>query len=401
MVGCNYYDRVAFYEVFMGFLSRHLTCITDCQYNQRYLMAMKTKTIPGILLILLYALILSSAPVSARPVSDRYLLHGTDWLAGHGVNVIYPDVGPGNREGYVEITPFCSYAYCYQCIELTIRLYAEKLGYISNNGRWPDTVAIPNDMIDVINQAHEKQKLIKKGALSVSDSEAVKYLPFADLIYTPNGGTTPPRVGDMIIYTYRKPGDHIMVVNRVGGNKVEIVQQNIWTQSRPASPVPVRLLDLFEQSGHYFINNAEGWIHSPRMKELIEPTGDGYFFDAKLGNGTWRWTEDAFTISLERTGAIGMAADIGQESAARLSQTLNNEGAIAVTSEPYIRCALMKAANVAGNDVRFLSNFGLKGLDIRIEFTGDTLRLRPHGGKFDNQWITINNARCGWEGNPI
>ncbi len=362
---------------------------------------MKRKSILSVFFILLISLTIPPFPVSARPVSEQYMLHGADWLAGHGVDVIYPDIGPKNKEGYVEITPFCSYAYCYQCIELTIRLYAEKLGYVSNNGRWPDSVSIPNDMIDVINQAHEKQDLIKQGALSVADSEAVKVLPFTDLIYTPNGGTTPPRMGDLIIYTYRKPGDHIMVVDRVGGNKVQIVQQNIWTQTRPATPVPVRLLDLFEQSGHFFINNAEGWIHSPRMEELIEPTGDGYFFDPMLGNGTYRWDEDAITISLERTGAVGLAADIGQESAARLSQSLNNDGALAATSEPFVRCALMNAANITGNDLRFTSNYGLKGLDIRIQFTGDTLRLRPHGGRFDNQWITINNTHCGWEGNPI
>ncbi len=204
---------------------------------------MKIRTLFIIVISLICTLVLPPGSVSARPVNDQYLLHGSDWLAGKGVNVIYPDVGPKNREGYVEITPFCSYAYCYQCIELTIRLYAEKLGYVSNNGRWPDTVAIPNDMIKVIDQAHEMKRLIKQGALSVSDGEAVKYLPFADLTYTPNGGTVPPRAGDLIIYTYRKPGDHIMVVNRVGGNKVEIVQQNIWTQSRPASPVPVRVLE--------------------------------------------------------------------------------------------------------------------------------------------------------------
>ncbi len=362
---------------------------------------MKTRSFFIVILILFCTLILSPYPVSARPVSDQYLLRGGDWLAGHGVDVIFPEIGPSKGEGFVEITPFCGYAYCYQCIELTIRLYAEKLGYLSNNGRWPEIVNIPNDMIDVISMADEKQALIKQGALSVNDPEATKYLPFADLTYTPNGGTTPPRVGDLIIYTYRKPGDHIMVVNQVAGNKIQVIQQNIWTQSKPAIPVPQRLLDVVEQSGHYFINNAEGWIHSPRMKALINPTSDAYFFDSKLGNGTWRWDEDAFTISLEKVGAIGLAADIGQESAARLSQILSNAGAFTTTNEPFVRCALINAASITRNDVRFSSNFGLKGLDIRIQFTGDTLRLRPHGGKFDNQWITISNTRCGWEGNPI
>jgi hypothetical protein len=361
---------------------------------------MKTRIIQTTLLFICITLLLSPASVSARPVLDQYLVRGGEWLAGHGVDVIYPDLGPTKNEGYVEITPFCGYAYCYQCIELTVRLYAEKLGYISNNGRWPDTVNIPNDMIAVIEKAHQLQAQIKDGSLSVNDPEAAKFLPFADLTYTPNGGTTPPRPGDMIIYTYRKPGDHIMVVNRVGGNKVQVVQQNIWTQAKPAVPIPERLLDLVESSGHYSINNAEGWIHSPRIKALINPTAETHFFDSHIGGGTWRWDEDALTIVTDRPGVISLGDEIGQDAAGRLSQLLNNAGAFATTNEPFVRCALTNTANIIHNDIRFTSSFGLKGLDIRIQFTGDTLRLRPHGGKFDNQWITIPNARCGWEGNP-
>lgn len=362
---------------------------------------MKSKIIWAVFLLLCTAVFLSPAPVLARPVSDQLLLRGTDWLAGHGVDVYYPDTGPANGEGFVEITPFCGYAYCYQCIELTVRLYAEKLGYLSTNGRWPDTVNIPHDMIDVVNIAHEKQAMIKQGAISLKDAEAARFLPFTDMTFTPNGGSNPPRVGDMIIYTYRVPGDHVMVVNRIAGNKMEVIQQNIWTQTKPAFPVPVRLLDLSEVSGRYWINNAEGWIHSPRMKVLINPTEEKPFFDPKLGGGTWRWDEDAVTISLGKAGVVGLSATAGQESAARLSQQLSNGGAFAVTNEPYMRCALMNAAVTTRIDTRFTSDFGLKGIDIRIQYSGDTLRLRPYGGKFDNQWITIPNARCGWEGNPI
>jgi hypothetical protein len=350
---------------------------------------------------LLLMLIAAPTPVSARPTSDQLLIYGKDWLAGHGVEVIYPDSGPTQGEGYVEITPFCGYAYCFQCIELTIRLYAERLGYLSTNGRWPDTVYIPNDMIDVINMAHEMQALVKKGSIDVNDPEAAKFLPFADLTYSRNGGTIPPRVGDLIIYTYRQPGDHIMVVNRVAGNKIQVVQQNIWTQTKPAFPVPDRLLDLYESSGRYYINNAEGWIHSPRMKALLNPTTEKAFYDPRLGGGSWRWDEDAFTITLDRSGASGLAGSDGQEAAAQLSQQFSNAGAFATTNEPYIRCALINAAISTAKDAQFTTTFGLKGLDILIQFTGDTLRLRPHGGKFDNQWITIPNGRCGWEGNPI
>jgi hypothetical protein len=339
--------------------------------------------------------------VSARSTSDQLLLYGKDWLAGYGVDVFYPDIGPSKGEGYVEITPFCGYAYCYQCIELTTRLYAERLGYISTNGRLPDTVSIPNDLIDMINTAHEMQGLVKKGAVSVNDPEAAKFLPFADLSYTPNGGTTPPHAGDLIIYTYRIPGDHIMVVNRVAGNKIQIVQQNIWTQTRPAIPIPDRLLDLVESRGRFYINNAEGWIHSPRMENLITPASEKAYSDPLLGVGTWHWDENALTITMDRSGAHGLSGDEGQEASTRLSQQLNNAGAFAITSEPFARCALINAAVTVAGDMRFTSSFGLKGLDIRIQFTGDTLRLRPHGGKFDNQWITIPNARCGWEGNPV
>jgi len=353
------------------------------------------------LLLICFSILLSPSPASARPAADQYLLRGGDWLAGKGVDVIYPDLGPTGGEGYVETTPFCGYAYCFQCIELTVRLYAEKLGYLSNNGRWPDIVNIPNDMIDVINKAHEMQAQIKEGSLSVDDPEVAKYLPFVDLTYTPNGGTVPPRPGDMIIYSYRKPGDHIMVVNRVGGNKVQIVQQNIWTQTRPAVPIPERLLELQEASGHYSIENAEGWIHSPRMKALINPTSSKEFRDPKTGNGSWRWDEEALSISLDRAGVTSLTSGTGTSAADLLTDRLNSDGAFQTTSETYARCALQNMASTLQGDIRFTSSFGLKGLDIRIQFSGDTLRLRPKGGRFDGQWITISGAHCGWEGNPL
>ncbi len=361
---------------------------------------MKIKIIPTVVLVICATLLLAPTPVSAvqRLINilsvEQTGWPDTEWMSLSGYRTC-------QRGRLRRVTPFCGYAYCYQCIELTIRLYAERLGYLSSNGRWPDTVNIPNDMIDVINLAHEKQNLINEGAININDAEAARFLPFADLTYTRNGGTIPPRVGDMIIYTYHTPGDHIMVVNRIAGNKIQAVQQNIWTQTKPAIPIPERQLDLVESSGRFYINNAEGWIHSPRMKALINPGGEKPFYDTKLGSGTWRWDEDAITISLNKAGAMHLAGTSGQESAARLSQQLNNTGAFVTTNEPYIRCALISTAVITGSDVRFTANFGLKGLDIRIQFTGDTLRLRPHGGKFDNQCITIPNARCGWEGNPI
>jgi hypothetical protein len=363
-------------------------------------MVMKNIFISAFIVIICFTIIVSPVTVSARTFSDQLLLQGPNWLAGYGVDVFYPDIGPAKGEGYIEITPFCGYAYCFQCIELTIRLYAEKLGYVSSNGRWPENVNIPYDMIDVVNIADEKHAMIKQGSIPVDDPEAAIFLPFADLTYTPNGGPNPPRAGDLIIYTYRVPGDHVMIVNRVAGNRIEAIQQNIWTQTKPAFPVPVRELELSESFGQYWVNNAVGWIHSPRMKALISPTSEKPFFDTKLGGGTWRWDEDGITISMEKSGIVGLSADSGQSSAARLSQQLSNAGAFAITNEPYMRCALINAAITSSTDPRFSYNT-LKGIDIRIQYSGDTLRMRPHGGKFDNQWITIPNARCGWEGNPI
>jgi hypothetical protein len=362
---------------------------------------MKAKNLWVVFLFLGLVIFLSPAPVSARVMSDQLLVRSSDWLAGNGVDVFFPDTGPTKGEGFVEVTPFCRFAYCYQCIELTVRLYAEKLGYLSTNGRWPENVNIPHDMIDVINIAHEKQFLVKQGAISPHDGEAAKFLPFADLTFTPNGGSNPPRVGDLIVYTYRIPGDHIMVVNRIAGNKMEVIQQNIWTQTKPAYPVPIRILDLSEATGRFWINNAEGWIHSPRIKKLINPRAEKPFTDQKLGSGSWIWDEDAVTITLGKEGVVGLSSLSGQESAARLSMQLSNDNAFIITNEPYMRCALMNTAVTLQSDQRFKANFGLMGISIRIQLTGDTLRLRPSGGKFDNQWITIPNARCGWEGNPI
>ena len=50
-----------------------------------------------IVISLICTLVLPPGSVSARPVNEQYLLPGSDWLAGIGVNVIYPDVGPKNR----------------------------------------------------------------------------------------------------------------------------------------------------------------------------------------------------------------------------------------------------------------------------------------------------------------
>jgi len=137
------------------------------------------------------------------------------------------------------------------------------------------------------------------------------------------------------------------------------------------------------------------------MKALISPPKEKALFDPKLGAVSWRWDENAVTISIERAGIVGLSANDGQESAARLSQQLNNNQAFIISNEAYMRCALMVAANTTKIDPRFASDFSLKGLDIRIQYTGEMLRLRPHGGKFNNQWISIPSANCGWEGNPI
>jgi len=46
------------------------------------------------LLLICFSVLLSPSPASARPSADQYLLRGGDWLAGKGVDVIYPDLGP-------------------------------------------------------------------------------------------------------------------------------------------------------------------------------------------------------------------------------------------------------------------------------------------------------------------
>jgi hypothetical protein len=179
-----------------------------------------------------------SAP--SLPPDDHLIVKPSDWLDGHGVGVYYTshpdDDHPQNSDGRIQ----------YECVELVFRWF-DKLGYPPH---WP-----------------------------ITNTAEIIYLPgmagFADLVFVANDATTPPRPGDVAVWPgwYNAGTGHVAVINRVEGDEVQVVHQNVWRHRRPFPFTSLVLLQ--SQPGHYRLMSRDGvvlvgWIHSPRTEGWLD-----------------------------------------------------------------------------------------------------------------------------------
>jgi hypothetical protein len=176
---------------------------------------------------------------SSLPAKEYMVVTPWEWLNGHGVGVYYPSTPdedhPQNDDGTVQ----------YECVELVVRLYA-RLGYTDH---WP------------VRYAHEIAGIAGQPG-------------FADLIFSANGRMVPPRQGDIVVWDnwYNDGAGHVAVVNRVDGDQVQIVHQNVWRENQP---VPFSEMTLWQdRQGRFTLAGQDGtrpvgWMHSPRMARWL------------------------------------------------------------------------------------------------------------------------------------
>lgn len=79
----------------------------------------------------------------------------------------------------------------------------------------------------------------------------------------PNGGTTPPQVGDILCKgaTSGAPNGHVAIIKRVENNRVYTAQQNVSEDSSDLN----KWLPLTVSNGTYFIGDSsiQGWLRKP------------------------------------------------------------------------------------------------------------------------------------------
>ncbi len=193
----------------------------------------------------------SSLCAQDRPnAQDRVVLRGYEWLDGYGVDVIYP---PQGVKVPVDSKIPVKYGSKYHCSELAERLYDRSgLRY----GKWE--ILSPVEMIDIVLRGDACKKDSRKCDRNIGDQY---YREFQDLSYFSNGSATPPRPGDILISA---DGGHVMIINYVEDNQIEVVEQNLGTGRR--------ILNLQRSKDGYKIEGSKGWIHSPRMENLLRQT---------------------------------------------------------------------------------------------------------------------------------
>jgi surface antigen len=79
----------------------------------------------------------------------------------------------------------------------------------------------------------------------------------------PNGGTTPPQVGDILCkgYTPGTPYGHVAIIKRVENNRVYTAQQNVSEDSTDLD----KWLPLTVSNGTYYVGDSsiQGWLRKP------------------------------------------------------------------------------------------------------------------------------------------
>jgi hypothetical protein len=110
---------------------------------------------------------------------------------------------------------------------------------------------------------------VKTQLLSPENAQYLLYKEYADLSYYANGSPTPPQPGDILIAA---SGGHAMIVNRVGGDQLEVVEQNNWEIKPNPQPQPLENRQIYFDGVNYTVQGSMGWIHSPRWSILFSQT---------------------------------------------------------------------------------------------------------------------------------
>lgn len=351
---------------------------------------MKTRFVS---LLAVFLILATFAPLNIKSAeaagSDRTPVRGIDYLNGYGVDVkLHPtDSPPYDFSKYGQ----GKYGGNYQCFELVVRLYAEVLGYdrwkagdAESKHRWPinpksGQIMTPADMVGVVQYA------------DTAKSSDPDYAIFKDLEYYQNGSATPPRPGDIIIYNANGIGDHTGIISRVGGNKIEIIEQN-WSLAGK------RTLKLTYEKGGYKIEYTMGWIHSPRMDSLltvnnmksVSPSGNYTYF------GGFQWNRDRDTVYVYLSQKATENLGNNSNETGTLKYLLEQTNALKLTESRFSQCIVNNVTSIIIKGYQP----NLKSLDLAIKYAGQTTWVRAWWKDGSNSgWSKIDNIRCAWDGN--
>jgi hypothetical protein len=319
---------------------------------------------------------------NAIPTTSQVVLTGADILGSYGVDVIFPEQGPLDYSGYLPFQYQCTAGGCYQCIEFVLWLYDQQLGYPY---KWPGDIWNPYQLIGVVQIAGQLAYQVQTNLISAQNAKYLLYEPYTDLTYYPDGSRTPPQPGDILISA---DGGHSMVVNRVGGDQLEVVQQNNWEIKADPQPAPLDNRQVYFSGGVYNVQSAMGWIHSPRWADKFTQTDP-----VQAAGETLQWTRstDALQISLNSDTIHGLAAGPQTEKPYAMAQMLAASGALQFTNRDYVLCVLRRLAEILQNDAG-LANAAT--LQVEIPYSGSSLTLQVPG----SQPVDYPRESCGWNG---
>jgi hypothetical protein len=310
------------------------------------------------------------------PAEARVVLTGADILGGHGVSVVYPTQAPRDYSGYLPFEYQCTAGGCFQCIEFVLWLYDRQLGYPY---QWPGAIWNPYQLIGVAQVANQLTYQLDTGLITTQDARYRLYEAYIDLRYYPNGSSAAPQPGDILISA---DGGHSMVVNRSGGDQLEIVQQNAWEIVAEPQPSALEMRQVYNTSGSFSVQGSLGWIHSPRWAQVLTLSGS----QQTVGTG-FRWTRAPSSLTLYLPGAL----ELTEESLNAILRELSAGGALRLTSPAYVACALGTLQNNPA-----LAGGG--GSEVNIPYLGSMLTVLMRNAQPSASSLEIPLDNCKWNG---
>jgi hypothetical protein len=375
----------------------------DFSQGKRILTAFFNRAMP-IFILLAAALNLSAGSVRAEDedpelaargyavnaLEVQILLKGEDILAGQGTAVIYPLQGPFDSSGYLPFQYQCTAAGCFQCLEFILWLYDARLGYPY---KWPGSFWNPYEMIGVVQIADQLAYQVETKLLSPENAQYLLYKEYTDLDYSPNGSAAPPAPGDILISA---DGGHAMIVNRAGGDQIEVVQQNNWDVQPDPLPLPLENRQLYFDGLIYTVQNSMGWIHSPRWAALLAQSAA----IADNGKESLPWARGAQSLTLTISAEMLNELAAGKQSGAprRMAENLAAAGALALTSPDYLACALNRLAELLPGQPALQPANGVASLTVEIPYVNGPLHITPSGGPQSGAGADYSLPACTWDG---
>jgi len=312
--------------------------------------------------------------LSNLPDPSYIVLKGGDWLGGRGVDVFYNQ--PCRKKSSQTITPINTIQF--QCVDLAARLYCQ-VGY-RNNFRL-------NEAGTLLEHAWQLEDFARR-------TSRPQYDPSDKLSFYPNDGTAtrPPAPGDLLVFKPSKMNNydgHVAVVNRVAGDLLEYVQQNICSpEGQPVVTDTARIevqlqgdRQLFRISEGGFAGEVKGWVHSERIKEqLIDQP-------RLLQVGDIQWNRDDAAVyvylSPERTRAAARGASIG----GAVADLLQSANALSFTDYYLAIQVTNQVGEWIRSDRRLNPASGVRSVDFTLKYTGRMIWVRPWGGPANGKWI--------------